>query len=302
MDLVIVIAKAVSGYAIPFVLFTVMGLILQGRKAVQWSAGLLASVRTNLALALAGGVMAPVLTLSVVGVRAGYDALGLPQAPMEFWQACPPWLAVLAWLVAIDFIDYWNHRLLHSGPFWPVHAVHHSDPDMNWTTSYRVHVLELCIMQISYILLASWMNLPAEGLGFVVGARLLHNNWVHTRYDLSLGWLDRVIATPRYHHWHHADDPAAYNTNFGNTFAIWDVIFGTYRVPGRYTGTFGFEESPGNDILKLVILPFHAWIQALLKLARKPEQKKNKLLTQRSSVDTSDRAATVALKGDMLAT
>ena len=280
MDLVIVIAKAISGYAIPFVLFTLIGLILQGRRAVQWSSGLLASVRTNLLLSLLNPLVAPVMMLSVVGVRAGYDRLGLPEAPMTFWAACPPWLAVLAWLVAIDSIDYWNHRLLHLPGFWPIHAVHHSDPHMNWTTSSRVHVLEICVMQITYILLASWMNLPAEGLGFVVGARLLHNNWVHTRYDVSLGWLDRVIATPRYHHWHHADDPAAYNSNFGNTFALWDLLFGTWRVPGRYTGAFGFDGSPGNDIAKLLIWPFHFWIQAVQKWAGAQEQNKNMLLTQ----------------------
>lgn len=280
MDLVIVAAKAASGFAIPFVLFTVFGLVFHGREAVQWTSDLLTSVRTNLMLSLLNPLVAPVMMLSVVGVRAGYDALGLPQAPMSFWEACPPWLAVLAWLVAIDFIDYWNHRLLHTRGFWPIHAVHHSDEHMNWTTSSRVHVLEICVMQISYILLASWMNLPAEGLGFVVGARLLHNNWVHTRYDVSLGWLNYIIATPRYHHWHHADEPEAYNTNFGNTFAVWDVLFGTYRVPGRYNGRFGVQELPGQDIVKLLIWPFLAAIRACLKPDRNKEQKENNLLTQ----------------------
>lgn len=263
MDVIWVIAKAMGGYAIPFVLFTLIGLLMHGRQAIQWSSELLASVRTNILLSFLNPWVAPLMMLSVVAVRAAYDGVGLPQAPMSMWDACPPWVAVLAWLVAIDFIDYWNHRLLHAPGFWPVHAVHHSDQHMNWTTSSRMHVLEVCIMQISYILLASWMNLPAEGLGLIVGLRLMHNNWVHTRHDISLGWLGYVIATPRYHHWHHADDPAAYNTNFGNTFAIWDVIFGTYRVPGRFEGRFGFDESPGNNIVQLLIWPYRAWISAL---------------------------------------
>lgn len=280
MDLVIVAAKAAGGYAIPFVLFTAFGLVLHGRRAFEWSSDLLASVRTNLLMSLLNPLVAPVLMLSVVGVRAGYDALGLPEAPMAFWDAFPPWVVVLAWLVAIDFIDYWNHRLLHMRGFWPIHAVHHSDEHMNWTTSSRVHALEVCVMQISYILLASWMNLPAEGVGFVVAARLLHNNWVHTRYDFSLGWLDHVIATPRYHHWHHADEPEAYNTNFGNTFSLWDVMFGTYRVPGPYHGVFGVQELPGQDIVKLLIWPYASWIRSAVKHLKRPEQKKNKLLTQ----------------------
>ena len=279
MELGIVIAKALGGFLIPFVLFTLIGLIVQGRDAVRWSSELLASVRTNILISLLNPWIAPVLMVSVVAVRAGYDSLGLPQAPMQVWQSVPAWLAVLAWLVAIDFIDYWNHRLLHAPGFWHIHAVHHSDETMNWTTSSRVHVLETCVMQFSYILLASWMNLPAEGLGLIVGLRLLHNNWVHTRQDISLGWLGYVIATPRYHHWHHADVPAAYNTNFGNTFAFWDVLFGTYRVPGWFDGKFGFEGTPGNDIVQLLIWPYREWVKYFAKRSATLEQKKNKTLT-----------------------
>lgn len=119
------------------------------------------------------------------------------------------------------------------------------------------------------------MNLPGEGVGAVVALRSLLSNWVHTKYDMHLGPLTKFIATPRFHHWHHVDVPAAYNTNFANTFAFWDVLFGTYRVPSAYSGKFGFEGTPGNDIKKLLIWPYLQWLRALPR----PEHKKNKLLT-----------------------
>lgn len=274
-DLIVAVFGALKGYLIPFALFTVIGLIIAGRDAVRWSSELLASVRANLFLSLANPLIAPVMVMGVLLTREGYDALRLPETPLAFWDQVPVWVALVAWVITIDFIDYWNHRLLHTRGFWDIHAVHHSDETLNWTTSSRVHVLEMVVMQISYILLASWMNIPAEGIGAVAALRLLHNNWVHTRYDVHLGPLTKLISTPRFHHWHHADDKAAYDTNFANTFAFWDVIFGTYRVPGPYKGAYGFDGTPGNDMMKLLIWPYLQWANAL----GQKEQKKNILLT-----------------------
>lgn len=274
-DLLIAAFGALKGYLIPFVIFTLIGLVIAGRDAVRWSSELLASVRSNIFLSVFNPLLAPLMMVGVVLTRQGYDALGLPQTPLAFWDQVPLWLTILVWVIAIDFIDYWVHRLLHTRGFWDVHAVHHSDETMNWTTSARMHILEVVVMQVGYILLASWLNIPAEGIGAIAALRLLHNNWVHTKYDIHLGPLVKVISTPRFHHWHHADDKAAYNTNFANTFAFWDVMFGTYRVPGPYTGAFGFEGTPGNDILKLLLWPYLQWTKAV----QPAEQKKNILLT-----------------------
>lgn len=261
-DIISAAFGALLGYLVPFALFTAIGLIVAGRGALKWSKSLLASVRTNLFLSLVNPMIAPLIMVSVVLVKSGYGAIGLPETPNSFWEQMPVWVSILAWLIAIDFCDYWNHRLLHAPGFWDIHAVHHSEEELNWTTSSRVHVLEIVVMQISYILLASWMNIPAEGVGAIVALRLLHNNWVHTKYDLHLGPLTKVLATPRFHHWHHADEPSAYNTNFGNTFSLWDVMFGTYRVPSAYHGRYGFTGTPGNDLPKLLVWPYLRWIRA----------------------------------------
>lgn len=266
---------ALKGYLVPFVLFTAIGLVIAGRDAVRWSSDLVASVRSNIFLSIVNPLIAPLLMVAVVLTQTGYGALNLPETPLAFWDRVPLWATILAWVVAIDFIDYWNHRLLHTRGFWDIHAVHHSDETLNWTTSSRVHVLELVVMQISYVLLASWMNIPAEGVGAIAALRLLHNNWVHTRYDIHLGPLTKVISTPRFHRWHHADEKAAYDTNFANTFAFWDVLFGTYRVPGPYQGKYGFDGTPGNNPIKLLIWPYLQWAQAL----QRKEQKKNIVLT-----------------------
>ncbi|KZS72123.1 hypothetical protein A4G29_22025 [Mycobacterium kansasii] len=48
----------------------------------------------------------------------------------------------------------------------------------------------------------------------------------------SLRWL---IATPQFHHWHHARQPQAYNTSYAAEFPIVDALFGTLYLPmGRW--------------------------------------------------------------------
>ena len=49
-----------------------------------------------------------------------------------------------------------------------------------------------------------------------------------------------MVATPDFHHWHHADDPLAHHTNYAAFLPVWDIVFGTYvrvdapiRVPRK---------------------------------------------------------------------
>ena len=67
---------------------------------------------------------------------------------------------MLITLTCHDFCDYWNHRFMHLRWAFPVHAVHHSDTHVDGLTTFRAHGLEKVVMQASYILLISWMNVP----------------------------------------------------------------------------------------------------------------------------------------------
>ena len=60
---------------------------------------------------------------------------------------------------------------MHMKWLWPVHAIHHSDPDVNALTTYRVHALETLVMWGSYTILLTWLGLPADAIG--IGALIL---------------------------------------------------------------------------------------------------------------------------------
>jgi len=58
--------------------------------------------------------------------------------------ALPFWGQVAAYLLLSDFLLYWNHRLFHGDRLWRYHAIHHSAEEVDWTTAYRFHPVNLC--------------------------------------------------------------------------------------------------------------------------------------------------------------
>ena len=41
--------------------------------------------------------------------------------------------------------------------------------------------------------------------------------------------LQRVVSTPEFHQWHHADEADAHNANYSIfLFDLWDLLFGIY--------------------------------------------------------------------------
>jgi sterol desaturase/sphingolipid hydroxylase (fatty acid hydroxylase superfamily) len=207
----------------------------------------------------------PLLLLVRDGFQAGVDGLGLPQLADGVW-AGSPWLAALVGVVAFDFADYWCHRALHLRWLWPIHAIHHSDPDVNGLTAFRVHALEPFVMSCTYALLLTWLNLPAEALGAMATVLVLHKMYVHADLDWTHGPLEPLIASPRYHRWHHADVAEAHGKNLAGVIPLWDRAFGTYHCPGRCDARVGVAGAPEHNPLALCLYPFAAWL-ALIREA-----------------------------------
>jgi sterol desaturase/sphingolipid hydroxylase (fatty acid hydroxylase superfamily) len=57
---------------------------------------------------------------------------------------------------------------------------------------------------------------------------------VHANLSWRFGWLENVIATPAFHHWHHTNDgPDVIDKNFASMLPWIDRLFGTFHVPKR---------------------------------------------------------------------
>lgn len=193
-------------------------------------------------------------------LQAQYNALGIPTVPAGTWSAFPLLITSLIGLIAKDFADYWNHRLMHTKWGWPTHAAHHSDSHVNALTTFRVHFLEMFVMSTSYILVLTWLQMP-QTIPIIVLFATFHNMYVHLDVDWRHGPFKLLIASPYFHRWHHADTPEAYGKNLANIMPLWDWMFGTYHDPGKIEAPMGLLKSGINDTnpLKILVFPFVHW-------------------------------------------
>ena len=158
-----------------------------------------------------------------------------------------------------DLVQYWFHRFFHKIPsLWNFHAVHHSTQAMDWLAGSRMHVVEV-------ILLRSVTTLPMYVMGFAEPALYAYiffvyllSVFIHANIRLPFGWLQYVIATPRFHHWHHGLEEEAIDKNFAIHFPMIDMAFGTFHMPGdRWPEGYGVGGHPvPKGFVKQFFYPF----------------------------------------------
>ncbi len=136
--------------------------------------------------------------------------------------------------VAVDLYEYALHRLTHRvRPLWLMHAVHHGDPHVDSSTSFRHHPVESAIAIAGRILLYVALGLPLWieiVRATVANAVILFQ---HANIDFP-PWVERlrcVLATPAFHRVHHDPDQPVIDRNFGQIFSFWDRLFGTWHTP-----------------------------------------------------------------------
>ena len=168
------------------------------------------------------------------------------------------WWQVAIYLLLTDFLSYWFHRVFHGGNFWKYHAIHHSAKEVDWTTAYRLHPVNM-LLQPSLIGVAMLMlGISPEVVLFLVPWDIFSAALVHANVKWSFGPLKYIIASPVFHRWHHCLPDDGGNTNFAPTFAFWDVLFGTFYMPeGRLPQLFGVEDKQfPENYLQQLIYPF----------------------------------------------
>lgn len=246
-------------YFLQFTVFTLLAFIARREDAVRWNSKLLKSAGVNWLFIATNSLLAPFVLALVSFADAGFRESGFPRLSEEFWLFAPAIVPAIVALIVADFLDYWSHRLRHVSFLWPMHAVHHSDTQMHYLTWYRAHVVELVVIQGGYVLLATWMGASPAAVVGVVMFRAFHQQYVHMNVDWTHGPFKHVLASPRFHRWHHADHPDAWDKNFSSIFPIWDRLFGTYYCPGPCKEPLGFPGNPGENFIQLMLFPFREW-------------------------------------------
>jgi sterol desaturase/sphingolipid hydroxylase (fatty acid hydroxylase superfamily) len=147
-------------------------------------------------------------------------------------------------VLGLDLAGYLGHRLRHRvGPLWALHRTHHTDVEVDVTTTLRHHPGDVAvIVAVSAISLLVLGSSPAHFATFGVVATLF-GVWDHLRIQLprrAEHWLGFVFQTPGLHRVHHSPHRALTDSNFGLVFTFWDRLLGTYR-PVRARGEVGLD-------------------------------------------------------------
>ena len=149
-------------------------------------------------------------------------------------------IQVPALLLAADFTQYWVHRAFHvSRWLWPFHAIHHSIEQMDWLAGSRLHLVDVIVTRgLTYI--------PIFVLGFSERALMVYvfivavqATFIHANVKWTFTRLQRIVATPAFHHWHHSAEPQSIDKNFAVHTPAWDLMFGTYYLPDRWPSAYG---------------------------------------------------------------
>lgn len=187
---------------------------------------------------------------------------------MSRWDA-PIAVGVLLLLLLSQFLSYWIHRAFHQLKWlWPIHAVHHSDPDVDVSTSYRHHPLEpllsLGITSPIILLLGASPDSVFYFRLFAVAATVFSHSNVGITPALERH-LRRFILTPDYHRVHHCADRQYTNSNYGSLVPWFDYMFGTARfraAEDQKTMELGleyFREPKDNRVDRQILQPLRLW-------------------------------------------
>jgi sterol desaturase/sphingolipid hydroxylase (fatty acid hydroxylase superfamily) len=97
-----------------------------------------------------------------------------------------------------------------------------------------------------------------EVLAGVLPGAALHGLLLHANVRWSFGPLRYVIASPAFHRWHHAADAEGRDKNFAGLLPVWDLIFGTFHMPGRPPVRCGVDEEVPKGFFGQLVWPWRA--------------------------------------------
>jgi lathosterol oxidase len=162
-------------------------------------------------------------------------------------------------LIVADLSEYAIHRLFHAVPWlWRFHAVHHSSDVMDWLAGSRMHLVDVVVTRaLAFVPLYVLGFSPVPVYAYLVFVSF-HAVFIHANVGFRFGRVAHVIATPQFHHWHHAAEPAAVDKNFAVHLPVIDRLLGTYHMPpGRWPATYGIAGNPvPGDYLRQLLYPF----------------------------------------------
>ncbi len=181
-----------------------------------------------------------------------------------------PWLrlgmipeAILSFL-ALDFTFYGWHRANHAfKQLWRFHNVHHIDPDLDLSTAFRFHFVEVALSSVFrfFQVLLLGVPFPIQAVFDIVFQTATFFHHSNLRLPTALeSVLQNIFVTPRLHGIHHSKKENETNSNYSVIFSIWDQWLRTFTpgIPVReiQIGVPGYDKVEDNYLKNAIAHPF----------------------------------------------
>jgi sterol desaturase/sphingolipid hydroxylase (fatty acid hydroxylase superfamily) len=155
----------------------------------------------------------------------------------------PLGLQAVEMLVLGDFIGYWTHRWFHGRTLWKFHAIHHCSQDLDWLSSVRLHPVNDWLSRWIQASTLVVLGFSPVAIAAYVPFLTFYAVFLHANVSWGFGKLGSLVASPKFHRWHHTSEDEGLDKNFAGLFPWFDVVFGTYYMPkGRLPMKFGLKE------------------------------------------------------------
>lgn len=166
--------------------------------------------------------------------------------------------AFLLIFIVEEFLHYIIHRYAHEWRWlWKIHRTHHSGLNLNIGVIYRYNVFWVLLLPQTWI--GAFAIYLGQGWAYACAVLITYcvNVATHSSFRWDL-WLlqrfpviqpfwrvfEKVITTPDAHHAHHAYGKNGHtNGNYAVTLFIFDVLFGSAKLPRSRQQNYGLPIS-----------------------------------------------------------
>ena len=216
----------------------------------------------NIGLALFNHFFILFFSIALYGLISGF----IPDSSLlsHFKVSDVPAFIIL--LFVMEFLVYWIHRIFHKVPLlWKIHAVHHTDTEIDVTTSHRHHPFEpminaVILTPIVLALGAPFIVIALYNLTHTAISLFSHSNIVLPEK------LDKIlrlfVITPDFHRMHHSSDKKFTNSNYSSVIPWFDYLFKTYThkpykdISTMEIGLETLRKDKDSRLDRLFITPF----------------------------------------------
>ena len=220
--------------------------------------------RTDLVYYFLSGVMPDILGIIPLTILAVIVHRIEPTGFYEWTAHLPMGVRLALALLVGEIGAYWGHRWSHEIPLlWRFHAIHHSSEHMDWLVSSRAHPVDKLVMRMAALVPMFLLGLAqptGDQLDLVPAIVAVSSNaWgflIHANVNWRLGWMESVLSSPAFHHWHHTNDDAIYlNKNYAPMLPWIDRCFGTLYLPDKFPDHYGTDTPVPDDLSDQLLQP-----------------------------------------------